>query len=552
MLTSPASESLHNNKNNTPLIGVLVQDTFNLYDEELVKSLLNSAEQYGVRIAVLPISGPSGESGTTFNPIVLEKLISTTAVESLIISAGTVTSIIPKHDLETLINRLNIPVITISTQHGDQTPVISFDNYAGGQKQAEHAIQICNRTKIAFIHGPLEHPEHSNRFCSVVDTLEKHQIPLDPDLVYTSNLSGMSGAEAVKQFIEGGKPFDCIICPNDETAIWAMHGLKIHGLHIPNDVAVIGMDDVPRASTITPQLTTIRQPIAKFGQLALDLIQKMRHGDEIPLINQVQPDLIIRGSCGAPPELATKIETDDMSIEDNVNSSALTFMHSSHYKTANVRDEPDLLKHVDKMLAKRGFEPKIVYGSLTYNPDFTPKGVILYDDPKTELGLSDLLPYCRGQTKQHWFIFTVFFADDVDDDENDLGEYHEGKIICIELDKNHSEIYEGLRILFYAALQKLRMLDTIRAYNTNLEGLVEERTVELESALAEKEQLFSILSHNLRNPIAAVKITVDLLDPGKFETTPEMREKSRKRAQHSIGQILAILDELLEGRHSAS
>lgn len=113
---------------------------------------------------------------------------------------------------------------------------------------------------------------------------------------------------------------------------------------------------------------------------------------------------------------------------------------------------------------------------------------------------------------------------------------------------NHEllHLYEPSRLQFYSALQKFEMIRTINAYNADLEKLVEERTDDLEKVLESKNKLLNVLSQNLRNPLSSVMMTMDVLDPEKFSTTPEIRETYRQRSVDSIQEILDIIDNILQ------
>ena len=111
-------------------------------------------------------------------------------------------------------------------------------------------------------------------------------------------LNADGGEAGVTQLLDGGPVPTALFCVNDLTALGAMRTLRAHGLRIPDDMAVVGYDDVNFASMLTTPLTSVRQPIAEMGRIAITLAERAAqdgHVDHVVL----EPDLLLRSSTGA-------------------------------------------------------------------------------------------------------------------------------------------------------------------------------------------------------------------------------------------------------------
>ena len=132
------------------------------------------------------------------------------------------------------------------------------------------------------------------------ESLAAHNIEFDPALVATGGFNEYQGQVAVSQLLSRGKPFEAIFAADDDSAIGALTGLKEAGLRVPEDVALVGFDDIRPSHYLTPPLTTVRAPIETAGREAvrqlISLIQTGKAEREILL----PTELIIRRSCGAP------------------------------------------------------------------------------------------------------------------------------------------------------------------------------------------------------------------------------------------------------------
>lgn len=531
-----------------PVIGVVLRDLFSKYEQTLTENLLQIGEQLGYTCTIYPLADPRGNINSEHSEIIFEHLLWASSPDALFISMGTLSDIISEEKLISLITKLNVPAVSFSAPIADY-PCITFDNYEGVCDMVTHLVESGNHTKFACIRGPQKHEESLERYRAVVDTLNKYNLTLHPDLVAEVDLRGMRGAEAVSSFLKSNIPFDCLICPNDDLAIWAMQELQNNGYHIPNDVAIVGVDDTTIASATSPKLTTIRQPIPDMVKAAIQAIDNIRNGQEVPSLISVKPKIILRESCGGKER--TIEEKNIISDEIYTQNSTLSFLHLGHFVISNIAEEEKLIVALLDTLEEHGLLANLFYHSFKTNEtndhlstsilyeSINGRRISFFAQPQA-IDIVKFPPYWfqeQFKLDSSWYIYPILKSD------------HEGRIIYLNIDLSYLHLYESLRLRLCSALQKFQMVDTINAHNADLESLVDERTDELESALQAKNELLNILSHKLRNPLSSVMMTIDILDPKKFDTTPETREIYRERALESTKQILQILDQLLEDKN---
>jgi DNA-binding LacI/PurR family transcriptional regulator len=155
------------------------------------------------------------------------------------------------------------------------------------------------RTRIAFLGDASSHyPEFQDRYRGSCEAQGGEGILADPALQVDALNAQDAGYEAAQQLISRGKPFDAIFAASDTIAIGAMTALREHGLKVPDDVAIVGFDDIPAAGMTHPPLTTIQQDYKKAGEVLVDsLLQQIRNEKATAAV--LPAKLVVRQSCGA-------------------------------------------------------------------------------------------------------------------------------------------------------------------------------------------------------------------------------------------------------------
>jgi LacI family transcriptional regulator len=173
---------------------------------------------------------------------------------------------------------------------------LNFDNFEGGRLATRHLLELGHR-RIAFISGDPEHPDAIERLHGYRAALKAAGVKFERPLVVTGGFNEASGLDAVNRLVAAGTPFSAIFAANDEMAFGAALGLQRHGLRVPEDVSLVGFDDLPASLYASPPLTTIRQPAYELGRLAASAALQLLAGK--PALAAVPaPLLIVRESSG--------------------------------------------------------------------------------------------------------------------------------------------------------------------------------------------------------------------------------------------------------------
>lgn len=179
--------------------------------------------------------------------------------------------------------------------HTSKHDTVFCDGYQAGRLAMETLLHNGHR-EIAY----LGEKNKENRYLSYCNMLENNKIPFDHQLVVDTDQSLDGGYHAAKTLIHRGVPFTAVFCANDATAIGAMKALQEHHIRVPDDVSVIGIDDVEMARYFTPMLTTVHIPITELGkQAAKILIDRIQRGHSLPVKLELPFSLSKRDSCAA-------------------------------------------------------------------------------------------------------------------------------------------------------------------------------------------------------------------------------------------------------------
>lgn len=163
---------------------------------------------------------------------------------------------------------------------------MSFDNYSGGLQATQFLIN-AGHNKIVHIAGEAGQPNAIERERGYRAALEAAGIAFDPNLVVPGDFNEASGMLAVDRLLSDRIPFTAIFAANDQMAYGAALSLRRHGLRVPDDVSLVGFDDLPGSQYASPPLTTVRQPAYELGHLAASAM--------IQLLNDASP------TCELPP-----------------------------------------------------------------------------------------------------------------------------------------------------------------------------------------------------------------------------------------------------------
>ncbi|GAA2029117.1 LacI family DNA-binding transcriptional regulator [Polymorphospora rubra] len=202
-----------------------------------------------------------------------------------------------------------LPVVLIDDRGSRRVfPSVATTNRAGGAAAAGHLLEL-GRTRPLVVTGSRRFGCTRDRMAGFADTYAANGLPLPPELVVEGDFTLECGRRAVQRLLADGVHFDAVFAHNDLSAGGAVRALREAGRSVPDDVAVVGFDDVPYALHTDPPLTTVHQPMREMGEAAARMLIDHFAGMPLPETPQVLPTtLIVRGSTvpGAPPAPATR------------------------------------------------------------------------------------------------------------------------------------------------------------------------------------------------------------------------------------------------------
>jgi LacI family transcriptional regulator len=194
----------------------------------------------------------------------------------------------------------NFPIVLLhqTPPDGLNIPVITIENKDGAQKLVDHLIEVHGSHRIAFLRGPEGHEDSEWRERGYRESLLAHGIPFDESLVARGEFDDAKASIVVKQWLENGIEADAIFAGDDLSALGAITALQGARRRVPEDVAVVGFDDIPLARFISPPLTTVRAPTEQTGMDAVTQLVHLIRNESAESITLLPTELVIRKSCG--------------------------------------------------------------------------------------------------------------------------------------------------------------------------------------------------------------------------------------------------------------
>ncbi|QBF81432.1 LacI family transcriptional regulator [Shewanella maritima] len=202
------------------------------------------------------------------------------------------------HKLERLAEQNTHFVIWGAQGSDDSVLSVGCDNYQGGVIATAHLLE-CGYKDIAFLGDSSSHsPEFRDRYLGHSDELRKGGLTADANKQFDAISTEDSGYQAANALLDSGENFDAIFAASDLIAIGAMLALSERGIRVPEDVGVIGYDDIPVASYASPALTTVKQNTKLAGEKIVESLLKAIRGQEVePQL--IPTSIVVRQSCRA-------------------------------------------------------------------------------------------------------------------------------------------------------------------------------------------------------------------------------------------------------------
>ena len=281
------AQSLKTNKSN--VIGVIIPTLQNSFFPEVVSTIEEVLFNFGFSIIVC-------QSNESYEKELLNiQVLTANRVAGLLVAVSQTTK---KFDHFKRLKSLNIPFVLFDRDcEGLDVPKVIVDNYAGTVQAVQYLVE-CGYTKIAHLAGLQHVSTASTRFKAYCDVLSENHIPFRPEYIKYGGFLEFEGYNNVGALLELADRPEVIFAVNDTVAVGAYKKIKELGYCIPNDIALMGYDDIPFMGSLDPPITTVHQPMVEIGSQAANLLleQLGYNIDKEKLKSVLVPELVIRKS----------------------------------------------------------------------------------------------------------------------------------------------------------------------------------------------------------------------------------------------------------------
>jgi DNA-binding LacI/PurR family transcriptional regulator len=300
---SRAGESSSEKKVGRPRIALLAGYLDDEYEWAIWHGVRQAVEQRGgsvVCIAGAAIGDPSPERQARSQLLELAQL---TAVDGILCLSGVLGHHIGVKGIEAWLLKRGLLATCIGP--AEHVPNVAIDDAAGMLQLMGHLLEHHGHRRIAFISGAPMNDEARRRLGAYESALVDHGLTADPRLILSGDFTTGSGARAVAELFDrrqlGADDLDAIVAANDSMAFGAIDELVRRRIAVPDQVAVVGFDDIHPARAHRPSLTTVRQPLEELGRQGAQRLLELLDGQAAEGSLTLDTELVLRRSCGCIP-----------------------------------------------------------------------------------------------------------------------------------------------------------------------------------------------------------------------------------------------------------
>jgi LacI family transcriptional regulator len=277
----------------TEVIGfVLRQSPDQIFADQFLPQVLNGLSQaatsQGYHILIEPIPPENGSDAYT-------RLIRERHVDGIVLSG-------PRFDDQGLlrIHAEGEPIVLLGQLPNTGLPFVDVDNVGGAARATRHLTGLGHRRIALITNANPAYTASADRLTGYRQAIEAAGIAFDPSLVQYGDFTPRSGEAAMTKLLQLSPHPTAVFVASDTVALGALQAIRYGGLRVPDDIALVGFDDVPLAEFVDPPLTTVRLPAYGLGWGAADLLIRTINKDDIHQRSVLlETELVVRKSCGA-------------------------------------------------------------------------------------------------------------------------------------------------------------------------------------------------------------------------------------------------------------
>ncbi|MCW7541559.1 substrate-binding domain-containing protein [Aquabacterium sp. A7-Y] len=266
-------------------VGVLTQDVNSPFFTETVLGAESALEGTGYEPLIASVHWNPKQEADRIRRLIARK------VDGVLVLVGSLP------DAQLLRLAEDVPIVATGRHlRSPRAWGLRLDNEQGGYLATRHLLDLGHR-QIAHIQGQADSVDARDRVAGYRRALEEFGLPYDKRLVMQGNFSETGGLLAMNRLLDGGHSFTAVFAANDQTAYGARLALYRRGVRVPEDVSLIGFDDLPASVFTTPPLTTVRQPMFDIGRLAARVLVQLIEGQR-PEVELPGLSLVVRETTG--------------------------------------------------------------------------------------------------------------------------------------------------------------------------------------------------------------------------------------------------------------
>jgi len=227
---------------------------------------------------------------TTYGDLVREKY-----ADGIILSG-------PRADDQELVRAYHdgVPLVLLGRMPGMDIPLVDVDNVKAAEMAVAHLLALGHRRIAMITNAPPSYIASRDRLAGYRQALEAAGLAYDEELVRYGDFTAASGAKAMAELLALSPFPSAVFVASDVVACGALQVIKQHGLRVPDDIALVGFDDIPLACYLDPPLTTVRLPAYELGRAAAEQLIRLLEGENVTERQVLlETELIVRESCGA-------------------------------------------------------------------------------------------------------------------------------------------------------------------------------------------------------------------------------------------------------------
>jgi DNA-binding LacI/PurR family transcriptional regulator len=275
----------------TKTIGVVVTSIADPFVSEVVSGIEDYGNDHGYSVFL---------ANSNADPVREARVVhsfSERRVEGIIVTSSRVGALyLP------LLSEMQVPIVLVNNQHpGEFVNSVLIENVEASAEVTNHLIQL-GHSRIAYLGDRFGYQSDVERFAGYREALGRAGLPFLPELVVHGDGKCEGGMAGVEALVTLPNPPTAIFCYNDMTALGALRQLYLRKMRVPEDISLVGFDDLFIASYTQPPLTTLRQPRRLMGHLAMESLLKLISGEDSSRVIKVPAELIVRESTAPPRE----------------------------------------------------------------------------------------------------------------------------------------------------------------------------------------------------------------------------------------------------------